>query len=77
MKTWHVECLGCHARFRHDETVVQVFNAGYDWEDSESYCPSCGKALQDSPGYTMHDGPVPGRAVAMSAARQGKVWGDR
>ncbi len=56
---WHIECLGCGAEFRYEEAVQVRYNQGHDWEDGDTLCPRCGKALQDDPGYAMHDGPVP------------------
>lgn len=56
-QNWHCECLLCHHRYYHSHTVTH--NAGYDWADTSSYCPSCGQPNEGPREYRMHDGLIP------------------
>jgi hypothetical protein len=59
--TYHCECLLCGHRY-HTPVVVE-HNAGYDWADCSTYCPSCGQPNEGGSQYVMHDGPIPARPV--------------
>jgi DNA-directed RNA polymerase subunit RPC12/RpoP len=36
-------CTYCNWHGTYEQIQVRVYNAGCDWEDSQSYCPTCGQ----------------------------------
>lgn len=57
---WHIQCLRCGHRYYHEDSNTVIHNPGKDWEDSSSYCPSCGQPNESHDhDYRMHNGPIP------------------